>query len=76
MPKAQQSADAQRAVAADLSRRLAELEAASHVSAEDAARLKELEETISKETMAAAKLRASTSGLQRSAAALQVCARA
>jgi hypothetical protein len=48
------------------------LQAATRLSGEASARLAELEATVSRETVALAKLRASTSGLQQKAAGLQV----
>ncbi len=49
------------------------VQAAAEVAAEDAARLSELSKQLSKETAELAKLRASCDGLQKKAAALQVC---
>jgi cell division protein FtsB len=51
------------------------VQAAVEVAAEDAARLSELSKQLSKETAELAKLRASCDGLQKKAAALQVCQR-
>lgn len=51
----------------------ADTQAAVEVGAEEAARLSELSKALSKETAALAKLRASCDGLQKKAAALQVC---
>jgi cell division protein FtsB len=53
--------------------RVPELQAAVEVGAEEAARLAELSKQLSKETAELAKLRASCDGLQKKAAALQVC---
>jgi hypothetical protein len=52
---------------------LPDLQAAVKVGAEEAARLAELSKQLSKETAELAKLRASCDGLQKKAAALQVC---
>lgn len=59
------------ATAADLQARLGELEAATRVSAEDAARLKALAADISKEEKALAELRRKSEGLAKRAEALQ-----
>jgi uncharacterized coiled-coil protein SlyX len=52
--------------------RLAELEAATVVSSDDAARLKELSAALAGETSGMAKLRASCAGLQKRAGEIQV----
>ncbi|GBF90732.1 structural maintenance protein of chromosomes [Raphidocelis subcapitata] len=70
-PKAAQVAAAKRQEAEDVQARLAELEAATKVSSDDAARLKELSAALAGETSGMAKLRASCSGLQKKAAEVQ-----
>ncbi len=64
-------AEAALATAADLQQRLGELQAATKVSGEDAARLKSLAAAISLEEKALAELRRKSEGLSRRAEELQ-----
>lgn len=64
-------ADAALATAADLQQRLGELQAATKMGGEDAARLKALAADIVKEEKALADLRRKSEGLTRRAEALQ-----
>ena len=64
-------ADAALATAADLQQRLGELQAATKMGGEDAARLKALAADIVKEEKALADLRRKSEGLTRRAKALQ-----
>jgi hypothetical protein len=71
-PKAAQVAKAKLQEAEDLQSRLEEAQAATKVSADDAARTAELGRAISDDVAALAKLRAGCAGLQKQVAALQV----
>ncbi|PSC72157.1 structural maintenance of chromosomes 4 [Micractinium conductrix] len=71
IPKARMEAEAALATAADLQSRLGELEAATHVSGEDAARLKALGADIAREEKALAELRRKSEGLSKKVEALQ-----
>ncbi|EFN54921.1 hypothetical protein CHLNCDRAFT_134635 [Chlorella variabilis] len=71
IPKTRMEAEAAQATATDLQQRLGELEAATRVSCEDAARLKALGAEMAQEERALAELRRKSEGLSRRAEELQ-----
>ena len=71
IPKARLEAKMARAKAADLRQRMGELQAATKLGAEDAARIKTLAADIACESKAVAELRSKSEGLKQQAAALE-----